>query len=292
MSAQPRVAAVTGANGFVGGIVTEALTRAGFRARRLVRRPGGRDDVRYSLVEGCTPSALTGVDVLVHCAYDLKETSRRRVWATNVFGTRRLLDAAAAAGVRRSILVSSMSAYAGTRQLYGRAKLASELDAFRHGMCAVRLGLVYGSNSGGMVGALRRLTSLPVVPVVGSHSYQFTLHEEDLAHAVVVLANAEHVPSRPLGLAHPTPVPFEQVLRSLADAGGRRPPVLVPVPWTPLYAAMRGLETLHVPLPLRSDSLLGLVRPAPSVPGADDVRSLGARFRPFPRAEDTAPPPS
>jgi nucleoside-diphosphate-sugar epimerase len=232
-------------------------------------------------VEGCLPEALRGVDVLVHCAYDFSATSRSEVWGRNVYGTRRLLDIAVSNSVRRTIIVSSMSAYAGTRQIYGRAKLASETDAFARGMCAIRPGLIYGPGWGGMVGTLRKLTALPIVPLVGGNSYQFTLHEDDLRSAVAALALADDVPSRPLGLANPQAVSFRALLRGIAQAAVDRNPRFLPLPWLPLYWAIRLAEAASVGLPIRADSLLGLVRPAPSVPNLRDTEGLGIEFRPF-----------
>ena len=129
------IAAITGANGYVGTIVAEALMAAGFEVRRLVRRPRPETtDHGYEISAGCSPDALKGVDLLIHCAYNFSATSRSEVWAANVYGTRSLMDLAVSTGVRRTIFVSSMSAYPGTRQIYGRGKLASELDAFARGM--------------------------------------------------------------------------------------------------------------------------------------------------------------
>ena len=276
------IAAITGCNGYVGSIVAAGLASAGFDIRRLVRRPEpGSSDQQYDIVGCCSASALSGVDVLIHCAYDLLATSRSEVWKTNVYGTRALLDLAVSCEVRRTILVSSMSAYSGTRQIYGRAKLASETDAFARGMCAVRPGLVYGPGWGGMIGTLRKLTSLPVIPLVGRRSHQFTLHEDDLSRAFIALAMAEEVPSRPLGLAHPEPVPFELVLRAIIRADSGRSPRFLPIPWSPLYWAIRAVELTSVSLPIRADSLLGLVRPASFVPNVENLHRLGVEFRPF-----------
>jgi len=276
------IAAVTGANGYVGSIVTDGLATAGFQIRRLIRHPqSGRDDHFYDIAECCSPAALDGADVLIHCAYDLSVTSRLAIWDTNVFGTRSLLDLAASSGVRRTIVVSSMSAYSGTRQIYGRAKLASETDAFAREMCVVRPGLVYGPKSGGMAGTLRKLTSLPIVPLVGRHAHQFTLHEDDLQKAIIALARADVVPRRPLGLAHPEPISFEFLLRAIATGGANRNLRFLPIPWQPLYWAMRVVERTSMNLPVRADSLLGLVRSAPAVPNLDDVRDLGIEFRRF-----------
>jgi hypothetical protein len=44
---------------------------------------------------------------------------------------------------------------------------------------------------------------------------------------------------------------------------------------------MRACERAGVTLPLRSDSLLGLVRPAPYVPGFDEWARLGVELRRF-----------
>ena len=276
------IAAISGANGYVGSLVADSLATEGFQIRRLVRRPDpGTNDQAYDIVEGCSPEALQGVDVFVHCAYDFTATSRSDVWDRNVYGTRRLLDLAVSNSVRRTIIVSSMSAYAGTRQIYGRAKLASESDAFARGMCAIRPGLIYGPGWGGMVGTLRKLTALPIIPLVGRNSYQFTLHEDDLRASVAALASADKVPSRPLGLANPEPVPFKALLRGIAEAEAGHNPHFLPLPWSPLYWSIRAAEAASVTLPIRADSLLGLVRPAPSVPNLSDTEALGIRFRPF-----------
>jgi nucleoside-diphosphate-sugar epimerase len=275
-------AAITGANGYVGSIMAEALTAEGFQIRRLVRRPRPETtDHRYEITKGCPPDTLKGVDVLVHCAYDFSATSRTEVWATNVYGTRSLFDVAVSSGVRRTIFVSSMSAYPGTRQIYGRGKLASESDAFARGMTVIRPGLIYGPGWGGMAGILKKLTSLPLVPLVGRHAHQFTLHEDDLRRAITVLAKADVLPSRPIGLAHPSPVPFEQLLRVIAMASADHEPRFVPVPWVPLFWAIRAVESTPLRLPVRADSLLGLVRSAPSVPNIDDLKDLGIELRPF-----------
>jgi hypothetical protein len=61
-------------------------------------------------------------------------------------------------------------------------------------------------------------------------------------------------------------VSFRQLLTAVAASQGNRCR-LVPVPWRLVYAAVR-LAELVPSFPLRSDSVLGLVRPAPSVPAS------------------------
>jgi nucleoside-diphosphate-sugar epimerase len=223
---------------------------------------------------------LADTDVLIHCAYDLKLTTRSEIARVNVEGTRRLLHAAVDAGVPRVIVLSSMSAYEGTSQIYGRAKLAIEAATLEMGGCVLRPGLVYGDRAGGMVAALRRVVRLPLVPVPAGRSRQFTVHEEDFVQVVSAVAHASSVPTGPVGVANAEGIEFRELLSTLASWEGRTSR-FVPVPWQPMYWGLRCAELLPVALPFRADSLLGLVRPAPAVPGEAHLQALGVHLRRF-----------
>jgi nucleoside-diphosphate-sugar epimerase len=223
---------------------------------------------------------LRSADLLVHAAYDLSLTSRVDIWRVNVDGTRRLLEAAGDAQVRRILVLSSMSAYLGTTQLYGRAKLDIEVITVAAGGCAIRPGLVYGDSPGGMAGTLRNLVRLPLVPMVAGRARQYTVREDDLITAIGALAAVESLPPGTICLADSTPVAFRDLLAGFAAQQGRRCR-LVPVPWQLVYWTLRTGETLHMKLPFRADSLLGLVRPAPGVTGTEALTRLGVRLRAF-----------
>jgi nucleoside-diphosphate-sugar epimerase len=279
--AQP-IVAITGASGYLGSVLVAAFHSAGFSVRRLVRTPTpDSSDRSFDLNSVGTSEILDGVDVLVHCAYDLTLTRRSDIWETNVFGTTALLNRALSASVRRTIVLSSMSAYRGTRQLYGRAKLATEIAALSRGMCTVRPGLVYGPGWGGMAGTLRRLATLPVLPDFGPKAHQFTVREADFAATVLALAQADQLPSLPVGVAHPDPVPFTELVASFAASQGKPSPRYIPTPPMAVYAALRAAELFPVHLPVRADSLLGLVRPAPDVPNLEVLDELGIALQPF-----------
>ncbi len=276
------VVAITGANGYLGSVLVAAFGSAGFTVRRLVRSPApGSNDRFFDLASHDPSGALDHVDLLVHCAYDMTLTRRADIWRSNVFGTVSLFDEAVSSGVPRTIVLSSMSAYAGTRQLYGRAKLATEAAARARGLCVVRPGLVYGTGGGGMAGTLCRLARLPVLPDFGARARQFMVSEGDFASAIVALARAERSPDVPVGIAHPEPVPFTELLTSFAASQEKPAPRFVRTPPMALYGALRAAELLPVRLPVRADSLLGLIRPAPRVPNAEVLDRLGIVLRPF-----------
>jgi nucleoside-diphosphate-sugar epimerase len=277
-----RTVAITGARGYVGSLLRRAFSADGWRSVSLVRRPppGDTNARHYDLSQAPSPALLEGIDTLVHCAWDLSVTRRAEIWRINVDGTAALLELAKRADVRRVIFVSSMSAYEGTTQLYGRAKLECEGMAAGLGQGVVRLGLVYGPGWGGMIGALRKMTKLPVTPLPAGGSHQYTVHEEDAVTAVVRLASVPEIPLVPLGIAHPEPVTFSYLVRATGRTDGRMPHLL-PVPWQVTYAALRAGEAVGVGLPFRADSLLGLARPAPTVPNQSKLADLGLSFRPF-----------
>ena len=280
------IVAITGANGYLGSLLVEAFGSAGFSVRRMVRSPApASTDHAFELGSFGLPDALKAVDLLVHCAYDMTLTKRSDIWQTNVFGTAALLDAAVSEGVPKTVVVSSMSAYPGTRQLYGRAKLETEVTALSRGMCVVRPGLVYGSGNRGMAGTLRRLAALPLLPDFGPRASQFTVREDDLTGAILALALSERFPPRPVGIAHPDPVPFTELLTAFATSTGKPRPRFVKTPPMAVYAALRTADLLSLKVPVRADSLLGLVRPAPSVANLDVLDDLGVALRPFPTAD-------
>ncbi len=111
---------VTGATGFVGAAVAEALTRAGWEVRALARRPAGQERLRAlgaeivagDLGDGARlERALRGCEALFHVAADYRLGARDpdTLYRTNVEGTRNILTAAAAAGVARIVHTSSVA---------------------------------------------------------------------------------------------------------------------------------------------------------------------------------------
>jgi nucleoside-diphosphate-sugar epimerase len=282
---------ITGANGYVGTILRAAFAKEGHeviaftRPNRVTSQSAaamvGLAECRpYEIKRPLSGAALSDLDVLIHAAWDLTLVSVGDVWGVNVSGSQHLLRNAAHAGVRRVIFISSMSAYKGTRQLYGQAKLACEHTAIGLGGISTRLGLVYGPGWGGMAGALRKLTNLPVTPFIGARSYQFTVHEADMAAAMVRIAESDVSLPEPVGLANPEPIPFRWLMKEIAASQGRKLRA-VPVPWQPVSGFLKVAEALHVTLPFRSDSILGLVHPAAEVPGVKRLKELGIEFRRF-----------
>jgi dihydroflavonol-4-reductase len=113
-------ALVTGATGFVGAAVARALLREGWEVRALARKGSDRRNLRTLVVEvvegdladpASLARAVAGCEALFHVAadYRLGAFDPRELYQTNVEGTRNILTAARAAGLRRVVYTSSVA---------------------------------------------------------------------------------------------------------------------------------------------------------------------------------------
>ena len=109
---------VTGASGFVGGAATRSLVEKGHHVRAMSRSPKsdkligdmGAEPLRCDL-ESVTADNMGDADVVLHCAAFVETWGPEDAWYQgNVAGTRTVLTAARAAGVKRFIHIGTEAA--------------------------------------------------------------------------------------------------------------------------------------------------------------------------------------
>ncbi len=114
---------ITGASGFVGSAVAHKLLEAGFSVRALVRHASPRAHLAGLDLEffqgdlrdrSSVAQATAGMRYVFHVAADYRLWARDRseIFASNVEGTRNLMEAAMRAGVERVIYTSSVATLA------------------------------------------------------------------------------------------------------------------------------------------------------------------------------------
>ena len=270
--------AITGASGYLGGLLCADLARRGQVVRRLVRAPeASRGDVRFALGEPVGAQALAGVETLIHAAYDFRHHREGDLRRVNVDGSRRLFEAAAGAGVRRLIFISSIASYAGSRSAYGRVKWALEQGVTAAGGTSLRPGLVFGRERGGLFASLDRvIRAAPLLPDFGAAALLYVVHSGDLLE-IVNASLANETPSL-LPAAWPTPFTMRRALEIVAEEAGVAAR-FVPAPPGLALAGLRTLEAGGLHLPFRSDSLVSMLHTNPSPQLSPEV--LGVRLRPL-----------
>src|SRR5215813_13456834 len=111
---------VTGTSGFVGSAVARCLVEAGFSVRALVRSKSPRAHLAgldLDFVEGdlrdrtSLAGAVAGMRYVAHVAADYRLWARdeSEIYASNVEGTRNLMEEAMRAGVERVVYTSSVA---------------------------------------------------------------------------------------------------------------------------------------------------------------------------------------
>ena len=165
------VIAVTGGTGFVGSHLIERALAEGHQLRALTRRPQPhRPGVTW--VEGALGNAdsmatlVRGADAVLHIAGVINAPDRAGFAAGNIEGTRVLIAAAEAVGIRRFVQVSSLTAREPDLSLYGWSKAEADrlLMASKLDWTIVRPPAIFGPRDQEML-ELFKLAKRHVVPL-------------------------------------------------------------------------------------------------------------------------------
>jgi len=259
---------LTGASGFLGGHLMQALTRSGHRVTPVSRRHG------LDLATACTPRAwaplLDGVDVAINAAGILGQTPTQRFETLHVQAPCALFEACVLAGVGRVVQISALGADDGARSGYHRSKRAADRALLEQPLAGfvLRPSLVHGPG-GASARTLRRLARWPVLPVVGNGLQQVQpVHVDDMVTTVLTCLHAPRL-TAPLDVVGPEPMAWRSWMQRLRAAQGLPPAPVLQVP-VPLVHALMTLGQPFSPL-LRVDNLRML-----QAGNVADVRPLAA----------------
>ncbi len=303
---------VTGATGFIGGVVVRKLLERGDDVVAVVRDPGrarhladqgvelARGDVadRDSLV-----APMRGVDGVFHIAgwYKVGVDDRDAAWATNVDGTGNVLDVMAELGIAKGVYTSTLAVNSDTHgvevdesyhfvgkhlSLYdatkaeahriARARIADGLP-----LVIVMPGLVYGpEDTSSLRASLRNLLRgrLPAIPNGTAYCWA---HVDDIADAHILAMD-----TAPAGQTYIVAGPAASLLdgmRMAAEVAGKRAPIGVPARGMRAMAPVSGLLGKVLPLPpeYSAEGLRVIAGPTYLGSNAKARRELGYDPRPL-----------
>lgn len=239
-----RLAAVTGATGFIGRHLVRDLARSGWRVRLLLRRDPVIDEwreARPEIVAGSLSDAsalerlVEGADAVIHVAGLIKAARREEFFAVNRDGAAAFARIAQSVAPRAHFIhVSTQAAREPQLSDYAASKRAGE-DAVREVLgtrCTVlRPPAVYGPGDRETL-VFFQLARQRLVPLLGARGSRAALiHVEDLVRLLSALAGTE-AQGRVLTAADGRPAGYrwEEVLGAAARAVGNPSPRFVQAP--------------------------------------------------------------
>jgi 2-alkyl-3-oxoalkanoate reductase len=257
--------AITGAGGFIGGALVEALVARGDEVLAIdlvpVEVPGVRSVVADIAADGPWVDAFVGCDLVIHTAAIVTEAGDRAHFeAVNVGGTRRVCEAAADADVDRVLHLSSVVVYgdrfprgsrrdedaptAPTGGPYTDTKIAAEHAALasaserRSDLTIVRPGDVYGAGSIPWVRRPLELLRRGLFVLVDGGIWPLSpVYIDDLVTGILAAVDRDVARGRIYNLAGP-PVRTREFFAHHADHVGR------PMPSLPRPLARLAIQTI------------------------------------------------
>ena len=263
---------VTGAAGFIGRALCHGLAERGHRPIAGLRRPEPPPSTAEGVLLGdITPDrdwsrALRGVgiDIVVHLAQRAHSTADPAALAPEPGAAAALARAAARAGARRFVYLSSIVAMGAAtapgrpfrpddapcpESPYGESKLATEqalAEAARDAkieLVIIRPPLVYGAGVRANFRALIRLVASGVpLPFGGIDNRRSFLHADNLTDLIAVAALHPAAPGQVLLASDGVDLSTPALIRLLAKGLGRRV-MLFPMP-EPAFALLQRLPNI------------------------------------------------
>lgn len=242
---------VTGATGFVGAAIANHLADTGHRVRAAARSPlpdRGHPGVEPTWLPDLAETddlapLVAGMDAVVHAAglaHQPAGTSEARLHAINAASAGRLASAAAAQGIERFVLISSIRAVSGPAcslpirenvspsptDAYGRSKWAGELAVVTALPSAIvlRPPIIHGAGAKANMARLADLARLRLpLPFGGLTGRRSILSDINLAEAVAFLLASDAARGRRLHISDGVPLTVGQMIAMMRVGLGRRP---------------------------------------------------------------------
>jgi uncharacterized protein YbjT (DUF2867 family) len=285
---------VTGATGFVGPAVANAIADAGHELRVLERKPGAWEEAGIrcqAAVQGDVTDAdsmrraVRDTDVVVHLVA-IRQGKPEQFERVMVGGTRNLLAATKEAGVRRFVLMSALGFNEETKDLvpYYSAKWTMEQDTRASGLEHVifRPSFIFGSD-GGILPTFKKLAKLaPVTGIIGSGEQRIQpIWIDDVGAYFAQAIDKPEAANRTFEVGGPDVVSWNEFWQQLRAQLGirRRPTMHLPTGLMKIPATVT--ERLPGNIPLTRD-LLKMLDGGDSVVSNDDaVRTFGISLVPL-----------
>ena len=289
----PGLVTLFGGSGFIGSQAVRTLAKRGWRVRIAVRNPmlaievQPLGDVGQIQFMHCdigrdedVARAVRGADAVVNLVGVLAEGGKRSFQAVHVEGSRRIAEAARAAGVERLVQISAIGADANSPSGYGRSKAEAEaaVRAVYPDAVILRPSIVFGSGDSFLNRFAHMAAYGPGLPLIGGGKTRFQpVYVGDVAEAIARAVSLREAGGRTFELGGPAVYAFEDLMKLVLRETNRSKP-LIGLPFGAakmLATLMKPLGLLGVEPPITGDQVLMLQRDNVVASGAEGLAALG-----------------
>ncbi len=255
---------VLGGSGFVGREIVRLLTAQGISVRVPTRSAEkarkflgvfAPEIVQIDVHDAWQlAKAISGTDAVINLVGILHETPGQTFRGTHVDLTRKVIDAAAVAGVPRLLHMSALNAASDARSGYLRSKGEGELLVLASDLKATmfRPSVIFGAGDRfiNLFGELAKWA--PVLPLACADAKLQPVWVEDVAQAFLHSLNDDTTIGHRYDLCGPWVYTLRELVAYAAKLHGKTP-LIIPLPRTVSYLQARMLELLPVKLMTRDN---------------------------------------
>ncbi|MGC3957883.1 MAG: NAD(P)H-binding protein [Verrucomicrobiota bacterium] len=229
--------AITGGNGFVGSHLAQTLAAEGHQVEIIARgadkrnhtirklhnttfHPIGTDD------EEKLTKALAGCDAVAHCAGINREIGSQTYRRVHMEGTRKVVNAARRAGVKKILLVSFLRARPACGSGYHESKFAAEEIVRASGLdyTVFKPGVIYGRGDHMLDHLSHAFHTFPIFALVGLREQLVRpLAVADFVRIMSAALLHRRLAQETVHVTGPEEMPLGEAVRRVARVVGKRP---------------------------------------------------------------------
>ncbi len=243
---------ITGASGFIGSHLVQAMLDAGHDILACVRRPVSLHQLRPNITTILADFSrdqtaddwiprLCGVDVVINAVGIIRESRGQTFDALHTRTPIALFQACEEAGVKRVIQISALGADDSACSHYHTSKRAADRYLRERNLdwAVVMPSIVYGPGAKSMA-LFKAMAALPVIPLIAAGEQQTQpIHISDMMQAMVELVHSASALRTDIEMVGPEPVTMKALFQKLRHWLGLGPARFISLPYRLALQAAR-----------------------------------------------------
>jgi len=235
---------VTGASGFIGSHIVQALTNANHSVTVCLRDTKTAQqrwpelnivqaDFSKDHAESDWLPRLTDIEIVINTVGIINETGKQTFTALHTQAPRALFSACKKAGVKRVIQISALGADKTAFSQYHLSKRAADeyLTSLNLEWAIIMPSIVHGPGAKSM-SLFKAVAALPVIPLIDSGNQVIQpIHIEDLSKAIVQLCEVKTCNKLRIEMVGPYPITMKELYSQLRTWLGMGKPRFISIPY-------------------------------------------------------------